>query len=96
VLQFLEHVEFLLGQIAAVVDPGEQVVERADLVRRQQDHPLVLDRAAGSDRALRAPARAVRKQQRGQDPVSELLGLDGGDAQDADRELGDRVSPLVC
>jgi hypothetical protein len=56
VLQFLEHVEFLPGQIAAVVDPGEQVVERADLVRRQQDHPLVLDRAAGSDRALRAPA----------------------------------------
>ena len=94
-LQFVEHVEFPPGEVAAGVDRGEEPVEAADLVRREQEHALVLQGAARADRTSRAGARAVGEQQRGQDPRGELLRLGGRDAQDADRELGDRVAVRV-
>jgi hypothetical protein len=58
-LQFVEHVEFFPGQVAVGFDSGEELVEAADLVRREQEHPLVLQGAACADGTSRAGARAV-------------------------------------
>ena len=48
-----------LGQVAAGFDSGEELVEAADLVGREQEHPLVLQGAARADGTSRAGARAV-------------------------------------
>ena len=48
-MQFAEHIEFLPGKVAAVFDDREKLVEAANLVRREQEHPLVLKRAARPD-----------------------------------------------
>ena len=50
-LQFVEHVQFPAGKVAAGVNPGEQAVELADLLGRQEDYALLLKRPAGPDRA---------------------------------------------
>lgn len=88
--QFAEHGEFLPGNVAALFDDREKLVEAANLARWEQEHPLVLQRAASPDGSRRAHARAVGEQQRGQDPRCELLCLGHGYAENTDRELDDR------
>ena len=46
---------------------GEELVEPANLVRREQEHALVLQGAARADGTGRAGARAVGEQQGGED-----------------------------
>lgn len=94
-MQFAEHVEFLPGKVAAVFDDSEKLVKAANLVRREQEHPLVLKRAARADGSRRPRARAVGKQQCGQDTRRELLRLGGRYTENADRELGHREAVPV-
>ena len=50
-----------LARSRRAVDSGEELVEATDLVRREQEHPLVLQGAARADGTSRAGARAVSK-----------------------------------
>ena len=88
--QFAKHGEFLPGNVAAVFHDREKLVEAANLVRGEQEHPLVLQRAACPDGSRRTHARAVGEQQRGQDTWRELLCFGRRYAENTDRELDDR------